>query len=317
MTMKTRMKGRESEMNTATVILFRWAATALLGCVLLQAAGCGTSQRAFKKQGRLSVNVCEAPYRAAGDGLTNDRIAIQSAIDDVFVAGGGTVTLPSGRTFLSGEIRLKDSVVLHIDGILKKSNVASHFEHPTVYGRMNPGSSLNWDLCSYVNYPLIYTTSGTTNVTIQGSGALEMNYTGEDKSTIHVASIGLFDTEHFIIKDITINNASQPQIWPVRCRYGEVANVRIANPAPRMNNEAICLCNCQNMRIHHNYSCAATTTSTCGPVTRTNECVSGAVRPTLSPPSISKLTIMSWDRSATEPTSTSCRGGVMRPIRNR
>jgi hypothetical protein len=81
-----------------------------------------------------------------------------------------------------------------------------------------------------------------------------MNYTGEDKSTIHVASIGLFDTEHFIIKDITINNASQPQIWPVRCRHGEVANVRIANPAPRMNNEAICLCNCQNVHIHHNYS---------------------------------------------------------------
>jgi hypothetical protein len=241
-------------MNAVTVNLICPAAGVLLGGALLLAAGCGISERAFRKQRSLSVDVCEAPYRAAGDGSTNDRMAIQSAINDVFAAGGGTVTLPSGRTFLSGELQLKNYVVLQIDGILKKSNVASHYEHPTVFGRVNPGSSLNWDLCSYVNYPLIFTASGTTHVTIQGSGALDMNYTGDDNSTIHVASIGFFDTDNFIIKDISINNATQPQIWPVRCRRGEVANVRVANPAPRMNNEAICLCNCQNMHIHHNYS---------------------------------------------------------------
>jgi len=202
----------------------------------------------------LDVNVRNAPYNAAGDGTTNDRLAIQKAIDDVSAAGGGTVTLPARYTFLTGEIQLKSNVVLQIDGTLKKSNTPSHFAHPTIYGRMIPGSALNWDLASYHNYPLIYTTSGTTNVTVQGSGTLDLNCAGKDDATIEVAGIGLFDTEYISIKDITITDATQPQIWPVRCRHGEVTNVKITNPAPGFNNEAICMCNCQNMHIHHNHS---------------------------------------------------------------
>jgi len=200
------------------------------------------------------MNVCHAPYHAAGDGITNDRAAIQRAIDTAAATGGGTVLLPEGGTFLSGELELKSNVTLQIDGVLRKSNDPAHYAHPTVFGRMTPGSPLNWDLCSYVNYPLIFTTSGTTNVTIQGSGALDMNYTGEDETTVQAAAIGFYDTEHFLIRDITIRDACQPQIWPIGCRYGEVANVKIIDPAIRWNNEAICLCNCQHMHIHHNYS---------------------------------------------------------------
>ncbi|RPJ46993.1 MAG: hypothetical protein EHM21_08370 [Chloroflexi bacterium] len=204
--------------------------------------------------GQRNMNVCHAPYHAAGDGITNDRAAIQRAIDTAAATGGGTVLLPEGGTFLSGELELKSNVTLQIDGVLRKSNDPAHYAHPTVFGRMTPGSPLNWDLCSYVNYPLIFTTSGTTNVTIQGSGALDMNYTGEDETTVQAAAIGFYDTEHFLIRDITIRDACQPQIWPIGCRYGEVANVKIIDPAIRWNNEAICLCNCQHMHIHHNYS---------------------------------------------------------------
>jgi polygalacturonase len=201
-----------------------------------------------------NVNVCQAPYNAAGEGKTNDRASIQCAIDDAANAGGGTVTLPKGHTFLCGEIELKSNVVLRIDGVLLKSNEPAHYVHPTVFGRMTPDSSLNWDLCSYVNYPLIYTRPGASNVTIEGSGMLDMNYAGEDETTLQIASIGLYDADHIFIRDITIRDSCQPQIWPVRCRHGEVTRVRIIDPAIRWNNEAICLCNCQNMHIHHNYS---------------------------------------------------------------
>jgi hypothetical protein len=200
-----------------------------------------------------NIDVCEAPYQAVGDGFTNDRVAIQRAIDAASV-GGGTVCLPKGHTFLSGDLQLKSNVTLRVDGVLLKSNDPAHYEHPAVFGRMTPGSPLNWDLCSYVNYPLIYTVSGTTNVAILGSGVLNMNYTGEDDTTLHVASIGFYDTERFLIQNITIRDASQPQIWPIGCRYGEVAFVKITDPAIRWNNEAICLCNCQHMHVHHNYS---------------------------------------------------------------
>ena len=60
-----------------------------------------------------TVNVMSAPYNAKGDGITNDRAAIQQAIDDAYNAGGGKVVLDGGRTFLSGNILLKSNVELH------------------------------------------------------------------------------------------------------------------------------------------------------------------------------------------------------------
>ena len=48
-----------------------------------------------------NVYVTEAPYNATGDGTTNDREALQKAIDDVYAEGGGVVTLTADKTFLS------------------------------------------------------------------------------------------------------------------------------------------------------------------------------------------------------------------------
>lgn len=55
----------------------------------------------------MKYNVME--FGAAGDGKTNDRNAIQSAIDTCFEAGGGKVVLPGGK-YLSGTIILKSNV---------------------------------------------------------------------------------------------------------------------------------------------------------------------------------------------------------------
>lgn len=50
-------------------------------------------------------------YGAAGDGVKDDTVAIQSAINVASAAGGGTVYLPSG-TYIAGMLQLKSSVLV-------------------------------------------------------------------------------------------------------------------------------------------------------------------------------------------------------------
>ena len=54
----------------------------------------------------LDVTVTNAPYNAKGDGTTLDRVAIQSAIDAVSAAGGGTVIIGGGKTYLISTLEL-------------------------------------------------------------------------------------------------------------------------------------------------------------------------------------------------------------------
>lgn len=54
-------------------------------------------------------------YGAKGDAETLDTAAIQRAVDACNASGGGTVWVPGGRTYLSGQINLKSRVNLHLE----------------------------------------------------------------------------------------------------------------------------------------------------------------------------------------------------------
>ena len=60
-------------------------------------------------------NICNVrDFGAKGDGQTDDTYAIQQAIDACSMSGGGQILLPPGR-YLSGTIRLKSHIVIHLD----------------------------------------------------------------------------------------------------------------------------------------------------------------------------------------------------------
>ena len=54
-------------------------------------------------------------FGARGDGKVKDTKALQAAIDACSEAGGGTVLLPAGNTFLTGTLYLRDRVNLHLE----------------------------------------------------------------------------------------------------------------------------------------------------------------------------------------------------------
>ena len=56
-------------------------------------------------------------FGALGNGVNNDCIAIQSAIDKAEENGGGTVVLTSGKTYYSDSIRMKKNVELHLQKV--------------------------------------------------------------------------------------------------------------------------------------------------------------------------------------------------------
>ena len=60
-------------------------------------------------------------YGAAGDGVTKDTTAIQSAIDEAARVGGGTVRVGNG-TYLTGSIFLRSGVDLFLDGATLKGS---------------------------------------------------------------------------------------------------------------------------------------------------------------------------------------------------
>ncbi len=89
----------------------------------------------------LHYNVKAAAYGATGDGTTNDRAAIQAAIDAASTAGGGTVHFPAGTYRVATALTPKPNV-----------NLA---------GVSNVKSRINADLGVFA------WTSSTTNVTIR------------------------------------------------------------------------------------------------------------------------------------------------------
>ena len=72
-----------------------------------------------------TFRVTDAPFRAAGDGRTECREAIQRAIDEAARQGGGRVVLPAGGTYRSAPLFLRNHVELHIEegAVLQQTDV--------------------------------------------------------------------------------------------------------------------------------------------------------------------------------------------------
>src|SRR5215469_8697919 len=106
-------------------------------------------------------------YGAAGDGAKDCTNAIAKAIDACSQAGGGRVIVPAG-VFLTGPVRLKSNIDLHIaaDATLRFVRDPKRYL-PLVYTR--------WEGLECLNYSAFIYSDGQNNLAITGEGTLDGN----------------------------------------------------------------------------------------------------------------------------------------------
>ena len=206
----------------------------------------------------LTVRVTDAPFSAKGDGQTNDRAAIQAAIDHVYKNGGGTVLLDADTTFLTSGLVLQTGVELHFeDGskLLQSGDPASYVKpvgdsyepYELMFGH-NWSETIKWSHTWYKNYPFLFAPEGSHDFKVTGNGIIRMDECTDPEQVVRTCPIGFFRCHHFVISDVTINNYHGYAMMPFTCHHGLIRNVKIFEWCFG-NGDGICLMNCQDMRI--------------------------------------------------------------------
>ncbi|MBQ7720883.1 MAG: hypothetical protein IJT56_09895 [Clostridia bacterium] len=208
-----------------------------------------------------AVRVTDPPYLAAGDGETDDRAALQSAIDRAASSGGGTVILPKGGIYLSGGLILRSGVTLYIEG------GASLLQNPDPSGYVKPSGdgyvpylpqyghnwsqTIKWSHLWYRNYPLIYAPRGSHDFAVKGEGkdsVIRMMEVKDEDKIIKICPIGFYRCSDFEISGIRITNYHSYAVMPLASERGLIKDVRI-DGSNHGNGDGVCLMNCRDIRV--------------------------------------------------------------------
>jgi polygalacturonase len=179
-------------------------------------------------------------FGAKGDGKTQNREAINKAIDAAAAAGGGTVEIPAG-TWVTGSIRLRSNVTLHLDrgAIIEASSEASAYDTPEPnqwdkfqdFGHSHFHNSLIWG-------------EGLENIAITGGGRISGKALVRERGAAGDKAIALKLCHNVTLRDFSIANGGHFGILATG-----VDNLTIDNIMIDTNRDGIDIDSCRNVRI--------------------------------------------------------------------
>jgi len=187
-------------------------------------------------------------YGAAGDGNKLDSQAINSAVKACNKAGGGTVYFSPG-IYLSGSIRLKSNVELHLSkgAVLKAApNDINAYDEPSPnpWYRPEPNEYVDFGHCFWEN-SLIWAIE-EKNIAVTGLGTIDgtnlscgITEKGQGNKTF-----GLKLCRNILLKDITIINGGWFCVLPTGCENMVIQGLKIDT-----NRDGINLDCCRNVRV--------------------------------------------------------------------
>lgn len=202
--------------------------------------------------GRQGNTYCITDYGARGDGKTDDAAAIQQAIDACSAAGGGTVTVPAGRTFLCGPLHLASYVDLHLEpNSCLLANPDENIYTESAF-RDNRGEGMMWISGKDLKQVSI---SGTG--TIDGNGVAFMGAELEDSYELKPVTdfdprphvLTLINVEKTVIRDVTIRNSAYWTVHLVGCYDALIDGISLLNNLKIRNGDGIDVDHSRKVRI--------------------------------------------------------------------
>ncbi|MFC4104178.1 glycoside hydrolase family 28 protein [Paenibacillus xanthanilyticus] len=190
-----------------------------------------------------------ADYGAVAGGSELATGAFAAAIEAASAAGGGTVVVPAG-TFLSGPIRMRSHVELH----LSPGAVIAFSNDPADYAPVDS----RWEGVRRPVYASCIYGSDLTNVAVTGFGKLDGQ--GEPWWKLHRERrealafprpklISFDRCRRVTLRDLTLVNSPSWTVNPIECEDVTIDNLSIYNPADSPNTDGINPESCRNVRI--------------------------------------------------------------------
>ena len=193
-------------------------------------------------------------FGAKGDGVTDDAMAIQKAIDRCSAEGGGMVLLPRNHVFLSGPIELKSQVELHLEATATlKANPDEGIYRLSAFGE-NRGEGMLW-LWAKDAENISITGKGT----IHGNGIAFMGAELGDSYELKPLADQTFDPRPHVltltnvtnltIRDVTIKEGAYWTVHLIGCNEAVIDGINLLNNLKIRNGDGIDLDHSKNVRI--------------------------------------------------------------------
>jgi hypothetical protein len=193
-------------------------------------------------------------FGAKGDGVVDDAVALQQAIDQCSADGGGRVLLRRGHTFMTGPVELKANVELHLEATATLiANPDESIYKMSAFGE-NRGEGMVW---LYAN--------GADNLSITGRGTIHGNgikFMGaelKDSYELKPLADQSFDPRphvltltachNLLIRDVTIREGAYWTVHLIGCNGAVIDGINLLNNLKIRNGDGIDLDHSKNVRI--------------------------------------------------------------------
>ena len=193
-------------------------------------------------------------FGAKGDGVTDDAMAIQKAIDRCSAEGGGIVLLPRNHVFLSGPIELKSQVELHLEATaMLKANPDEGIYRLSAFGE-NRGEGMLW-----------LWAKDAENISITGKGTIHGNgiaFMGDELGDSYELKpladqtfdprphvLTLTNVTNLTIRDVTIKEGAYWTVHLIGCNEAVIDGINLLNNLKIRNGDGIDLDHSKNVRI--------------------------------------------------------------------